>query len=299
MFEYLFDTFTVLLPLFVLMGGGWILGAAFSIDEESLTRILTDFFMPLLVFGSLYQSDITPPDMADLLGTVVFMVFTLYALAFVYSRMSGVDIRGFAMPVIFMNSGFLGIPLMQLWSGNAAMNIIIVFDQIQTLFMFTLGFFIVGGGFTLKGLRLSVLSPILWAVILGFSANLLQLQLPAVLIDTCSFAGNAAPPLAAFVVGSSLSSKRLHIDRDVIGGIFLRMGIGLLVGFAAVFLFNLEGLTRTVVIVSSALPAAVFSYVLPSRYGADTEHAQNIVVISTIISVITIPFTFVCAELLF
>lgn len=298
MLSYFIDTFVVLLPLFILMAGGWIMGAVFSIDEETLTRILTDFFVPLLVFGSLYRSNITPAEMADLLGTVVFMVAALYTVSLLYSRISGVDMRGFAMPVIFMNSGFLGIPLMQLWSGDAAMNIIIVFDQIQTIFIFTLGFFIVGGGFTLKGLKLSLLSPILWAVILGFSANLLNIPLPGVLIDTCGFAGNAAPPLAAFVVGCSLSSKHPYINRHIIGGIVLRMGAGLCIGLASVALFNLEGLTKTVVIVASALPAAVFSYVLPARYGAVTEHAQNIVVISTLLSVITIPLTFALARML-
>ena len=298
MLTYFFDTFVVVLPLFVLMAGGWILGAVFSIDEDTLTRILTDFFMPLLVFGSLYRSDIALTEMRDLLGTVVFMVAALYTTAILYSRVTGVDIRGFAMPVIFMNSGFIGIPLMQLWSGAAAMNIIIVFDQIQTIFMFTLGFFIVGGGFTLKGVRMSLLSPILWAVIFGFAANLLSIPLPEVLIDTCGFAGNAAPPLAAFVVGCSLSSKRPSIDGHIIGGIILRMGIGLLIGIAAVMLFDLRGLTKTVVIVSSALPAAVFSYVLPARYGAVPDHAQNIVVISTILSVVTIPLTFALARML-
>lgn len=298
MLNYFIDTFVVLLPLFILMAGGWVIGAVFTIDENTLTRVLTDFFMPLLVFGSLYRSDIALSEMGDLLGTVVFMVAALYATAILYCRVSGVDIRGFAMPVIFMNSGFLGIPLMQLWSGDAAMNIIIVFDQIQTIFIFTLGFFIVGGGFTFKGLRLTLLSPILWAVILGFSANLLSIPLPDMLIDTCSFAGNAAPPLAAFVVGCSLSSKHPYVDRHIIGGIVLRMGAGLLIGIAATVLFDLQELTKTVVIVSSALPAAVFSYVLPSRYGAVTDHAQNIVVISTILSVLTIPLTFALARLI-
>ncbi|HKK64888.1 MAG TPA: AEC family transporter [Clostridia bacterium] len=297
MVSYFIDTFVVLLPLFILMAGGWIMGAAFSIHEDTLTRILVDFFVPLLVFGSLYRSDITPSEMADLLGTVSFMVFALFGSAILYSRLTGIDIRGFAMPVIFMNSGFLGIPLMKLWSGESAMNIIIVFDQIQTLFIFTLGFFIVGGGFTLKGLRLSLFSPILWAVILGFSANLLNIVLPTVLIDTCSFAGDAAPPLAAFVVGCSLSSKKPYVDRHIIGGIILRMGVGLLIGLASVLIFDLQGLTKTVVIVASALPAAVFSYVLPSRYGAETGHAQNIVVITTILSVFTIPLTFALARM--
>jgi predicted permease len=197
---------------------------------------------------------------------------------------------------MFMNSGFLGIPLMQLWSGYEAMNIIIVFDQIETFLIFTFGILVVGGGFSLKGLRFTLLSPILWAVVLGFGANLLKVPIPGVILDTCSFAGAAASPLAAFVVGCSLSSRRPRVDSRVLWGIFLRMGYGLALGIGAVYLFGLQGLTATVILVASALPSAVFSYVLPSRYGAPSEDAQSIVVISTILSVVVIPLTFLLSR---
>ena len=297
MHSHFLDTFIILSPLFILIAGGWLLSTFFSISEDTLTRVLSDFFMPLLVFISLYRSDITPGDTLDLLGTVVFMVGSMYLVVLLYCRLTGADMRSMGMPVIFMNSGFLGIPLMQLWSGTDAMNVIIVFDQLQTLFIFSLGFIIVAGGFSLRGLRLSLLSPILWAVVLGFSFHIFAVPVPAVLIDTFVFAGNAAAPLAAFIVGCSLSSHAPRVDVHVVAGILLRMGVGLASGIAAVYIFNLTGLIRTVVIVASALPAAVFSYVLPSRYGVPAEDAQSIVIISTLLGIITIPLTFSLSQL--
>jgi len=291
-------TFRIVLPLFAVIAGGWGLSSWFSVDEESITRILTDFFMPLLVFGSLYHSNIETGEMLNLLGTVIFIIISLYAVSLLYSRIAKTELRSIALPVIFMNSGYIGIPLMQLWGGNEAMNIIIVFDQIETLFLFTFGFFILGGGLNLRGLRLSLLSPILWAVVLGLTANLLKLPLPAVLLDTCTFAGTAAAPLAAFVVGCSLSSNKPIMNIHVAWGIFLRMAIGPMIGIAAVVLFNLQGLTGTVVIVASALPSAVFSYVLPLRYGTPSEEARSIVIISTVLSILIIPLAFSLASFL-
>ncbi|HDQ14212.1 MAG TPA: hypothetical protein ENN41_05305 [Sediminispirochaeta sp.] len=297
MTSYFVDTFVVLLPLFVVIAGGWLMGAFFSVDEETLTRILTDFFMPLLVLVSLYRSDLQLADMRDLLGTVVFMVAALLLLAFAYCRIRGADLRALGMPVVFMNSGFLGIPLMQLWSGDEAMNIIIVFDQFQTIFIFTLGFFIVGGGFRLRGLKLSLLSPILWALALGFAARLSGLTLPPVIVETAGFAGNAAAPLAAFVVGVSLSANRPKIDAHVLWGIALRMIGGFCIAWLATIIFDLEGLYKTVVIVAASLPAAVFSYVLPARYGVQAQDPQSIVLLSTALSVFTIPLSFVLASM--
>jgi len=298
MLNHILEAFLILTPLFFLIAGGWILSVFFPISEDSLTRVLSDFFMPLLVFASLYSSKITPRDTISLLGTVVFMVFSLYAIVWIYCRISGADLRGLGMPVIFMNSGFLGIPLMQLWSGTEAMNMIIVFDQLQTIFIFSLGFVIVAGGFSLKGLRMALLSPILWAVFLGFFFNGLGIPLPEAVLESCRFAGGAAAPMAAFIVGCSLSSKPPRVDLHVIAGLVMRFGFGLGIGIAAVYLFGLEGLMKTVVLVSSALPAAVFSYVLPTRYGVSAGDAQSIVILSTILGIITIPLSFSLAQLL-
>ena len=105
-------------------------------------------------------------------------------------------------------------------------------------------------------------------------------------------------PLAAFIVGVSLSMRRPKIDAAVFWGILLRIGVGFLLGIAAVYLFRLEGLTRTVVLVAAALPSAVFSYVLPARYGIDSSDAQSIVVLTTALGIITIPLSFVLASLI-
>jgi hypothetical protein len=63
-------------------------------------------------------------------------------------------------PLVFMNSGFLGIPLMELWGGNEAMNLILLYDRIQGIFLFTLGLLIITGWFSRKGLLNMLHSPI-------------------------------------------------------------------------------------------------------------------------------------------
>jgi hypothetical protein len=292
------STFSILLPLFITIAGGWLIARFFGLAEEPLSRALTDFFMPLLVFESLYDSGLSLGDTAELLGAATFMVAAALLLALLYSRISGVDPRGFAMPVIFMNSGFLGIPLMQLALGTEAMNIIIVLDQLLTIYIFTLGFIIVGGGVSARGLLHTAASPILWAVVLGFLFRFAGVPVPQQVLETCRFAGRAAPPLAAFVVGCSLAAGRVRPDLHVGAGILLRMAGGFGIALAAAEIFGLSGLSRTVVLVTGALPAAVFSYVLPARFGAESEHAKQIVVLSTFISIFTIPLSISLAQLL-
>ena len=61
---------------------------------------------------------------------------------------------------------------------------------------------------------------------------------------------------------------------------------------AAVNLIGVQGINRQVLLLYGSLPAAVISFVLTEKYRQDPELAASIVVLSTIISVITIPLVF-------
>ena len=159
------------------------------------------------------------------------------------------------------------------------------------MYLFTLGLLIITGGFSRKSLGHMVKAPILWAIVAGFAFNLLQLPVPRPLLTTFEFGGNAAPPFAAYILGCSLFDGRLRIDRHVVAGILIRIVGGFFLGLLAAALFGMGGLDdghRG----GCALPSAVFTSVLPMRYGVPSEYAGPIVVLSTLISIITIPLTF-------
>jgi predicted permease len=292
------DSFVLFIPLFVLIAGGFGLGRLFALSEETLVRIVTDFFFPALVFLALYTADLQLGEMGRLAGASVLVSVLLLLVSAFYAYIFGLDYRSFVPPAIFPNSGFLGIPLMNLWGGLAAMNTVVIFDQVQTLMIFTLGLLIVTGGLSIWGLREMGKSPLLWAIVLGFACNLLTLRLPEMVLNTLSFCGSAAPPLAVFALGCSLSKRRPVLSIHLLAGLVIRVVLGFLAGAAAAALFGLEGMVRTVVIVASSLPAAVFSFVLPARYGVDSELPGTMVLISTVLGLVTVPVAFWCASLL-
>ena len=144
------------------MGAGFGLSKIFALDENTLTRVLTDFFMPALVFYSLYSSNIVFTETLRLLGATTVAVFLLILISVIYCRVSKTGIKVFAPSICFMNSGFLGIPLMALWGGTAAVNIEVIIDQMQTFYIFTLGIVMVSGGFNGRGLKEMIKTPLLW-----------------------------------------------------------------------------------------------------------------------------------------
>ncbi len=291
-------TLKILIPLFFVIGSGFVFSKIFDISEDTIVRLVTDFFMPLLVFGSLYRTTNTLGEIADIAGSTIFVVAFLLLISLIYGKIVKVNLRYFIPPVIFMNSGFLGIPLMQLWGGNIPMNMIVIYDQIQTLMIFTLGILIVTGGISSAGLKEMLKSPLLWAIILGFTFKLTNIHLPDLLLKTTDFAGIPAPTLAAFAVGCSLSNRRVKLNIHLISGITFRIILGFTAGYLAVKMFNITGTLKTVIIVASSLPSAVFSYVLPVRYGIEAEYPSSMIFLTSLLSILTIPISFYLASLL-
>jgi len=293
-----FNPVSILFPLFLLIAGGYVLARLFSLPEGPLVRVVTDFFMPLLVFHSFCTTPTSVSQVARIFGAVSLVVAAFLVVAWLYSRLFGLSFRAIAPPLLFMNSGFLGIPMMKLWGGLAAMNLIVLYDQLQTFYIFTLGIVVVTGSFSWRGMREIVRTPLIWAIILGLVFNIYRVPVHKTILSGFAFGGDVAPALAVFTIGMSLNRYRITIDIHVVAGVLMRVVLGFLFGWLASYLFDFTGLTRTVIIVASSLPSAVFSAVLPIRYGVDSRYASSVLMLSTLLSLLTLPLIFYLCSLL-
>ena len=92
--------------------------------------------------------------------------------------------------------------------------------------------------------------------------------------------------LALGVSLGSLQVRRLGTSLRIA---VLRLVLGLAAGLAVAWLFGLEGSARSVLILLSAMPVAVFTYLFAARYGRDSDLVAGAVVLSTLISFATLP----------
>ncbi|MFA6731872.1 MAG: AEC family transporter, partial [Sphaerochaeta sp.] len=93
----------------------------------------------------------------------------------------------------------------------------------------------------------------------------------------------------------SIRNIRFSFSWSLIGALVLRFAGGYAIGYVAALAFGLSGMARTVVIVSTALPSAVFTSVLPLRYNLPNQFASTMVLTSTLLGVFTIPLSFALA----
>jgi predicted permease len=90
-------------------------------------------------------------------------------------------------------------------------------------------------------------------------------------------------------LGYSLANFRIARPGKAIGLAAFRLGLGFSVGVGVAELFDLSGTIRGVVIIESAMPLAVFNFLLAARYDRHPDDIAGAILVSTVLSFLTLP----------
>jgi predicted permease len=119
--------------------------------------------------------------------------------------------------------------------------------------------------------------------------NLAGFPLPDFLVKMLTPISLANTPIAMIALGVFVSFK-FPKWKLILLTVFLRMGMGFLLGQGIVFIFNLQGLDRAIVTLGSAAPIGMIPMVYAASEGLDAEFAAACISLSIIIGVIATPF---------
>ena len=141
----------------------------------------------------------------------------------------------------------------------------------------------------INGFHLTLRLPLIWAMIAGICLRLLQIELPSNIAHALRQLGQAAIPVALIILGMQLANSRFTIGRyewvAAVGRLVLAPLTALLVGR----LLQLQGLDLQVLVLQSAMPAAVSSIVLVTEFGGDGSRVAKTVTTTTFMSLVTLP----------
>jgi predicted permease len=273
-------------PVFLLVACGYVFANWKKIDLRSVTEIIVYLTSPALVFSSLAGKPLPAKDIAILFSGVLLIFTGVGLLIKLYFWLFRFRSRGFALPVLFMNAGNMGIPLALFAFGEPGMQRATLLYVVITLLQYSLGIYILrGSGDWIEVFRL----PLIYAAVAGLLVNLSQTAIPEVIFDPIALLGRSTIPLMLVSLG-----YRLHYIAGLqwghaIGGAMLRIVGGFAAAYLAVSFLNAQGLNRQVLLLYGCLPAAVINFVLTEKYGQDPELAASIVVLSTVFSALAIP----------
>jgi predicted permease len=200
---------------------------------------------------------------------------------------------------MILNIGFL-LPFVAAAYGEEGLTRILVFDFMNGVLAFTWVYYIAckhgRNSYDRRTLLRKFLVAVpVWAIIISIGLNLGSVRLPPVLLNTFQLAGDTTIPLIMISLGAYFT-PRLVLPRAIVVAILIRMVLGLLLGYFFVEIFNLSGLTRTIVLLGSSAPIGFNTITFSSLEDLDKEFAASLVSTAIAIGIIYVPlFIFLSA----
>lgn len=281
----------IVAPVFILaaIGFTWVkLGFDFRI--EFVTRLAMTLAVPCLIFVALMNTTISP----DALGTLFFATLAAYGIitvaCFVLVKLGRLEIRTYLAPLIFGNTGNLGLPLSLFAFGEQGLGYAIVIFAMMGIYSFTFGVWLVSGG---GSLRKVVQEPLVGATLLGALFLWQEWETPRFLTNTIELIGQMAIPLMLITLGVAVARIEPGNISRAIWLSLVKAAICICAGWAAGVYFELPPVAAAILILQVSTPVAVTSYLLAEKYEADADPVAGMVVVSTLLSVGLIPLTLV------
>lgn len=277
----------IVAPVFFLASIGFIwvkIGLEYRI--QFVTQLAMTLSLPCLIFVSLMQTRIDPEALTAL-SLASVMAYGIVSIAFlVLVRVLRLQSRTYTAPLIFGNTGNLGLPLALFAFGDIGLSYAIIVFAVMALWSYTYGIWLVAGAGSLgRVLR----EPLVWATILGALFMWQGWETPEFVTNTLSLVGQIAIPVMLITLGVAVArlSARGLVQAAVLS--FIKLVLCVSVAWGVGTLFELDPTAFGVLVLQVATPVAVTSYLLAEKYGADAPSVAGLVVASTLMSVAALP----------
>lgn len=193
---------------------------------------------------------------------------------------------------ICSNAGFLGNPVAEGVYGTMGLTLASIYLIPQRIVMWSAGISVFTESPDKKTLVKKVIThPCIIACLLGILLMFSQLQLPGFLVSSIQALSNCNTALSMMVIGMILAEINLRqmFDRSVVYFTLIRLVLIPLLVYIPCRLLHTEGLVTGVCVLLAAMPAGATTSILASKYNGDAAFATNLVIFSTLISLITTP----------
>lgn len=197
--------------------------------------------------------------------------------------------------VIFSNTGFVGIPLVQHILGEEYVFYVTVCIAALTFLIWTYGVYLVTGNTKEISLKKVFTNPAVVTLFIGFAFFLFSIPLPEFISSSLDTLGDVNTGLAMVVLGCYLGQTKLSlIAKDVRAYkvSFLRLVAAPLLTLLVLWLIPsslVPSDIKMVVLVTFSTPVGAMVAMLSQKYGANYEYGAGIVSLSTLLSLVTMP----------
>lgn len=312
-----------ILPIFIMIGAGFIMDRAFSLDLRTLGKLNFYLLLPAFIFRALYTADFQSSTIEIVLCGLVIL-FLNSGLSSVICHYLDYDMgktEAFRNSVMFNNGGNIGVAVATfiftrppyLVNGEIvylhdAMVTIVALLIIQNISCNTLGFYQAGKGKITARDAISLVfhMPTIYVVPSALLLRLAPLDLTALPFwPSLSFIANAFVAMAMITLGAQVARTPFNFFRkDVMLATGTRLLLGPIVAYIAIIFFMrfyapFESIAAQSIMIVYGVPSAVNTALMAVEMNNHPEYATQIVVATTALSALTMPLVIYAAYYLF
>lgn len=288
--------------LFLMMGVGFVLAKLKWFSKETsgqCTQLILYVVGPCIIITKL-QIEATAQVVHTMLMAALGMALTymvMIPLMQLLFRKESADtrvVRRFG--VVYANNSFMGLPLLAGVLGEDALLFGVISMLVFFVFQWTHGVLIMGGKLNVRS---AVLNPGIIATLIGVLFFAVGFRIPAPVYNAMDFMGDLNTPLAMVIIGGQMA-------RSDILGVLKKPKLYLTAALKLVFVpaitcllllpLKLEPLSYCACVVLAACPTAGVTAMFSQMFKRDEETAAQMVTLSTLLSIITLPVFAVLAR---
>tara|TARA_R110002094_G_C4905821_1_gene210592 strand:+ start:202 stop:1089 length:888 start_codon:yes stop_codon:yes gene_type:complete len=282
--------FEITFPIFAIVAAGLFYAKKYRPDMVLPNRMNMDIFIPCLLFSVLIERGGISGLFGGLALAIMLVILLSGLVALLVSRLFSIDPRSLCPPIMFANAGNLGLPLVVLSFGEAALPAAVICFVVCNFFHITLGRYLLKKQ---PNILKVFLSPMIVAVVLALILSLLHINLSQTLLEPIRMLGNIAVPLLLFALGVRLIDMKLSEWKLGLSVALLAPICGVIIVLLITPFIELTRLEHGVLFLFGVLPPAVMNFIFAEHYNQEPAKVAAMVLFGNVFSVISIPLALV------
>ena len=203
---------------------------------------------------------------------------------------------------IFANCGFMSLPLQEVMLGADGTLYGSAYVIMFNLVVWSYGVYLISGDKRYIQPKKLFVNPGIAGLLIGLIIFVFSVPVPRVLSSTVNYLAAIYTPLPMLIIGYHLSKTNvLKAFKDIkcIAAVILRLLVYPLVSLGVLYILGVRGTLLVSVIISLSAPVAAVTTMFSSKFGGgDTALSVDMVSLSTVLSIITMPAVITLAQLL-
>ncbi len=266
--------------------------------NDNLINFLLNITLPLMVISS-FTFSFEESIKSNVVKGFYYSLIA-YGILIIASYLFLLPVKGDKKTIIhfanvFTNTGYVGFPVLNAIYGPEGVVYGSIFNMFFVLFVWTYGIMLFKGHIDKmelkKELKTTLLNPSIIAVVIGVIIIVFDIQIPKILYTSINSVGSISGPLSMIIIGAILSKGKIGNslkDWTLYYGLIVKMAILPLILCLTSLLVDKSIVSNSVVIIAS-MPAAAMTSIFAESYNKEKELASMFVLLTTLLSVITIP----------